>query len=36
MLISQAFSWNKSSSYDTLDGSVMYHYDKHSNVFYGL
>ncbi len=36
MLINQEYSWNDSLGFDTLEGSVLYHYEKSSNIYYGL
>jgi hypothetical protein len=36
MLISQEFSWNDAIGFETLEGSAMFHYDKVSNIFYGV
>ena len=36
MLVNQELSWKTPLGFDTFEGSVMYHYDKQSNIFYGL
>jgi hypothetical protein len=36
MITNQAFSWNNSSDFDRLEGSVIYYYEKQANIFYGI